>query len=332
MSVPFSILDVVGVPEGTPDAVALRRLVELARLGDELGFARLWYAEHHSFPTIASSSPELLIAHAAAHTQRIRLGSGGVMLPNHAPLRIAEQYKTLEALHPGRIDLGIGRAGGTDPRTLRALYAFAPERFPEQVHDLRGFGGAGFPEDHPFASVRAVPEDVALPPIWILGSSGASAGYAGSLGLGYGFAAHFATASPVPALQAYRRSFKPSAAFPAPHAIVCVGVICAETDEEADWLAKSSDLMWVRMHRMIHEKFPSPETAAAFPYTDADRAIIAEHRRHQAIGSPETVRRKLQQLLDDCGADEIMLSSNIHDQAARLRSHRLVKEHVQLLV
>lgn len=331
MPIPLSILDVVGVPEGTADDVALRQMLELARLGDDLGFARIWYAEHHNFPTISSSSPEVLIAHAAAHTKRINVGSGGIMLPNHAPLRIAEAFKTLAALHPGRIDLGIGRAGGTDPRTLQALYAFPPERFPQQMHDLMAFGDKGFPEDHPFAKVQAVPIDIALPPIWVLGSSGASAGYAGSLGLGYGFAAHFSTQHPGPAMLAYRRSFKPSAQFQAPHAVLCAGVICAETDEEADWLAKSSDLMWVRMQRMLYQKFPSPETADAFPYTPAEKAMLAERRAAQAIGSPETVRKKLQQLVEETEADEVMLSSNIYDQQARLRSHALVAEHVELL-
>src|SRR5688500_2478005 len=184
MHLPLSILDLAPVAEGTSTPDALQAILDLARLGDELGYTRLWYAEHHGMPSIASSSPDVLIASAAAVTSTIRVGSGGVMLPNHVPLRVAETYRTLAALHPGRIDLGIGRAGGTDGGTLRALRSFGGEHFAEQLAELLAFEQDGFPDDHPFKPVRVVPDRVPLPPIYLLGSSGASAAAAGQLGAG----------------------------------------------------------------------------------------------------------------------------------------------------
>ena len=239
---PLSILDLAPVSEGTTTPEALRQTLELARLGDELGFTRLWYAEHHGMPSIASSSPDILIASAAAHTKRIRVGSGGVMLPNHVPLRVAETYRTLNGYHPGRIDLGIGRAGGSDGRTLHALRSFGGEHFSEQLAELLAFEHDSFPPDHPFAQVRVVPEAVALPPIWLLGSSGASADAAGTLGVGYAFAAHFSAAPPRPAFDAYSAAFTPSPQFPEPHAILGVSAIVAPTDEEAQFLSGSQAL------------------------------------------------------------------------------------------
>src|SRR5690606_6343741 len=195
------VLDVAPVAAGSTVSQALRNTVELARLAERLGYTRFWLAEHHGMPSIASSSPEVLIAHVAALTERIRVGSGGIMLPNHAPLRIAEAFRTLEALHPGRIDLGIGRAPGTDRVTSSALRPFDAERFPEQLTEMLSMVRRDFSEDHPFHRVRVVPDDVPLPPLWLLGSSGASAAFAGRLGLGYGFASHFSPASPLPAIR-----------------------------------------------------------------------------------------------------------------------------------
>jgi len=183
-SIPLSIQDLAPVSDGTTTQEALAHTLELAHLGDELGFTRLWYAEHHGMPSIASSSPDILIASAAAHTQKIHVGSGGVMLPNHVPLRVAETYRTLAGLYPGRIDLGIGRAGGSDGKTLNALRSFGGEQFPEQLSELLAFERDGFPEGHPFKTVRVVPEHVALPPIWLLGSSGYSAELAAHVGGG----------------------------------------------------------------------------------------------------------------------------------------------------
>ncbi len=237
MKIPLSVLDLAPIGTGFTSTQALNSTIQLAQLAEKLGYTRFWLAEHHGMPGIASSSPEVLIARVAAATQRIRVGAGGIMLPNHAPLRVAEAFHTLEALYPGRIDLGIGRAPGTDPATSQALRPFDAAQFPAQLRELISLSLEDFPEDHPFHGVKVVPNDVELPPVWILGSSGASARFAGAMGLGYGFASHFSPVSPVPALNAYREAFSPSRWFEKPHVILAVAVVCAETEEEAEYHA-----------------------------------------------------------------------------------------------
>lgn len=328
--VAFSVLDLAPVGSGFTASEALKQTAELARLADRLGYVRFWLAEHHGMPSIASSSPEILIEHVASATERIRVGSGGIMLPNHAPLRIAEAFHTLEALHPGRIDLGIGRAPGTDPATSRALRPFDAEHFPAQLGELMSLSRGDFPEDHPFHGVRVVPSDVRLPPIWLLGSSGASAGLAGSLGVGYGFASHFSPTSPLPALRAYRERFRPSEWFEQPHVIVALSVVCAETDEEADYLARSMDLNWVRLRRNELGPLPSPEEATAYDYSPAEQVIVRNHRELLVAGSPETVRSRIEAMVAETQADEIMISSMIYGHAERLRSYELVAQAVDL--
>ena len=298
--------------------------VALARLAEEAGYRRIWLAEHHGMPSIASSSPEILIHHLAGATARIRVGAGGIMLPNHAPLRVAEAFHTLEALHPGRIDLGVGRAPGTDPATSRALRPFDAERFPEQLRELLALSEGGFPEGHPFHGIRVIPQGVSLPPVWVLGSSGASARLAGELGVGYGFASHFSPTPAAPALEAYRKAFRPTGRHPAPHVILGVSVICAETDAEADRLATSMDLGWVRLRRGIHAPLPTPEEAGAHPFTPAERALVRQYRELTVVGSPETVRDSLEDLWHRTVADEFMVMTMIHDPEARLHSHRLL--------
>lgn len=324
--VPLSLLDLVPVPSGTTAAEAMGRSVELARLAERLGFVRHWFAEHHGMAAIASSSPEILIEHIATATSTIRVGSGGIMLPNHAPLRIAEAFKTLEALHPGRIDLGIGRAPGTDPATSRALRPFDAEQFPEQLVELSAVANGSFPEGHPFRSVKAVPIDVPLPPIWLLGSSGASARLAGRAGMGYGFASHFSPAPPEPAMRAYRESFSPSAQFPKPHAILAVAAICAETAERARYLSATMDLSWVRLRRGEFLPLPSPEEALAYPFTAEDRAVIEGYRQLTFVGTPDEVRARIEALVKATDADEVMISTMVHDHAARLRSYELLAQ------
>ena len=328
MTPPLSLLDVVPVGSGASPAAVLRATVELARLAERLGYARLWFAEHHGMPSIASSSPEVLIAHVAAATERIRLGAGGIMLPNHAPLRIAEAFHTLEALHPGRIDLGLGRAPGSDPATSRALRPFDAEHFPQQLDELLTLSRGGFPAEHPFHRVRVVPTDVPLPPVWLLGSSGASARLAGTLGLGYGFARHFSPAPAGPPLEAYREAFRPSEAFPRPHAIVAVGVVCAETAERAEHLAASMDLVWVRLQRGELAPIPTPEEALAYNYTPHERAVARDQRSRQIVGAPDEVAARLAALARETEADEIMVTTTVHDPAARLRSYELLAEAV----
>ena len=333
MQIPLSVLDLAPIPSGEAASDVVRRVTDLARLAERSGYVRYWFAEHHSMPSIASSSPEVLIAHVAAATERIRVGSGGIMLPNHVPLKVAETFHTLEALHPGRIDLGIGRAPGTDPLTLRALRSFDADQFPAQLAELRAFSMRAFPDDHPFRKIQVMPDDVDLPPIWLLGSSGASARLAGSMGLGYAFASHFSHASPVPAFEAYRASFEASRQFPEPHAILAVSAIAAETEEEANYHAASLDLMWVRLRTGQLGPFPTPEEALAYPYTDVDRATAASYKALQVIGTSDQVREQIERRAHETEANEVMITTMIHDHGARLRSYELlggVSEHVSI--
>lgn len=326
MQLPLSVLDLVPIGTGSSAVRSLGESLELARLAESAGYTRYWFAEHHGMPSIASSSPEILIAHTAAGTQHMRIGSGGVMLQNHVPLKLAEQFHTLEALHPGRIDLGIGRAPGTDPATSRALRPFSPNEFAEQLGELTGLSSRSLPEDHPFARVRVIPSGVELPPIWLLGSSGASAQFAGSRGIGYAFASHFSQAPAAPAALAYRDAFQPSTHFPAPHMILAVAAICADTDEEADYHASTGDLVWVRLQRGEFTELPSPDEARAYPYTEQERSVVRSYRALQFIGTPESLRDRIGRAARDAQADEVMISTMIHDPAARRRSYQLLAE------
>ncbi|MGH9371451.1 MAG: LLM class flavin-dependent oxidoreductase, partial [Vicinamibacterales bacterium] len=272
----------------------------------------------------ASSAPEILIEHIASATSRIRVGSGGIMLPNHAPLRIAEVFHTLETLHPGRIDLGVGRAPGTDPVTSRALRPFDAEQFPQQLTELIGLSRGALAPDHPFRTVKVIPSGVSLPPVWILGSSGASARFAGSLGVGYAFARHFSPAPPEPAVRAYLESFQPSAQLAEPHAILGVSVICADTDEEAEHLASSIDLVWARYQRGEFGTLPSPEEATSYPWTPHERTIADAGRSRHFIGRPAAVAAQIRAVARSTGASEIMVTSMIYNHADRLRSYELL--------
>ncbi len=322
--VPLSVLDLAHMGSGVNSTQTLANSVALAQRAEELGYKRVWYAEHHGMRSIASSAPEVLIANTAAVTSTIRVGSGGIMLPNHAPLRIAEAFQTLEALHPGRIDLGIGRAPGSDRAAMAAMRPFNAEQFPAQLHELFSLSRGGFPPDHPFHTVRAAPADVSLPPVWLLGSSGASAAFAGSLGLGYAFAGHFSETPAAPAMAAYHQAFVPSAAFPAPHAILALSVVCAPTDDEAEFLAGSLDLAWLRMRRNEFGPVPTPEEAAAYDYDAQERAFVVENRRKHVLGSPATVVARLAELQEQSGAIELMISTMVHSHEARLRSFELL--------
>lgn len=323
---PLSVLDLVPVGAGSTAVQALRDSLELARLADRLGYARYWFAEHHGMPSIASSAPEILVAHVAAGTERIRVGSGGIMMQNHVPLKLAEAFHTLHALHPGRIDLGIGRAPGTDPATSRALRPFSPTQFSEQMAEMLALSRGTFGDAHPFRQVRVIPAGVELPPIWLLGSSGASAQLAGSLGVGYSFASHFSPAPAAPAMRAYRESFEPSERFPEPHAILAVSAICAETDEEADHLASTGDLAWVRLRRGEFAPLPTPEEARAYPYTPQEREVVEGYRALLHVGTPDAVRDRIERAAAEAGADEVMVITTVHDPAARRGSYRLLAE------
>ncbi|MQA83605.1 MAG: MsnO8 family LLM class oxidoreductase [Streptosporangiales bacterium] len=326
--VPLSVLDLAPIARDAPVGEALRHTTELVRRTEELGYRRFWVAEHHNMPSIASSAPAVLIAHLAAATSRIRVGSGGVMLPNHAPLVVAEQFGTLEALHPGRIDLGIGRAPGTDQRTAlalrRTMAGLSAEAFPQELGDLVGlFTGDG--EREP---IVAVPGRGEMPEVWLLGSSGFSAQLAGLLGLPFSFAHHFSAANTEPALALYRESFRPSRWLSRPYAMIAVGTICADTDERARWLSGPASLAFLKLRSGTPEPLVSPEEAAAYPYTEREREFAAGRFADQAVGSPETVRGRLANLLARTGADELMLTTMVYDIQDRIRSFELVAEKV----
>ena len=305
-------------------------MADLARLADRLGYARYWLAEHHNMRSLACSATEVLIAHAAAATQRIRVGSGGVMLPNHVPLQVAERYKTLAALHPGRIDLGIGRAPGTDPITSRALRSFDAERFPAMLEELTALSEGTLPDDHPFHKVRVIPDDVPLPPIWLLGSSGASARFAGNRGFGYGFAGHFSLTDPLPAMLAYREAFQPSEAFPRPHAILALSVVVAETEARARWLSASLELVRVQLHLGQRRRLASPEEAAAHRWTEEERHVAGLYRATHVAGDPDQVRRILEARAADAQADEVMVFTSVFDPADRLESYELLAQAFEM--
>lgn len=333
-TLPLSVLDLSPVGSGSSSPQALRNTLDLARLVDGLGYTRYWLAEHHNIPSVASSAPEVLIGHVASETARIRVGSGGIMLPNHSPLKVVETFRVLEALHPGRIDLGIGRAPGTDGMTALALRrsreALGADDFPEQLAELFAFASDGFPDDHPFRSITATPNDVPLPPVTLLGSSGYSAQLSASLGLGFAFAHHISPAGAVPAMRAYRSGFVPSAELARPEAILALSVICAETDEEARYLAASLDLVLLRLRTNQRGPLPTPEEALAYPYTAAERALIESLRPMYMAGSPETVRAKINELAAATGADEVMILTTVHDHAARRRSYELLADAFEL--
>jgi luciferase family oxidoreductase group 1 len=330
----LSVLDLAPVAEGSSPAEALRNSIELARHVERLGFGRHWVAEHHNMPGIASSAPAVLLAHLASATSTIRVGSGGVMLPNHASLVVAEQFGMLEALHPGRIDLGIGRAPGTDPVTASALRRtrspFTEDEFPAQLVELLGFFEGNFPTDHPFGRITAVPGQGNRPAIWLLGSSDYSARLAARLGLPFSFAHHFAAAGTDAAVAAYREAFKPSDDLAAPYVMLGVTVVCADTDEEAHWLSGSNRLAFVRLRSGRPGRFPSPEEAAAYQYSPQEEAIARSWTGSHVVGSPERVRKELLELADRTGADELMITSMLHDHAARLRSYELVADVMDL--
>ena len=322
--VPLGVLDLAPIPDGSSAGAALRATTDLARRTEALGYSRFWVAEHHGMPGIASSSPPVLIGHIAAATRSIRVGSGGVMLPNHSSLVVAEQFGTLEALHPGRIDLGIGRAPGTDQATARALNHGGPDDFPQQLTDLLGFFSGQWPDNHPYQRVHAVPGEGDAPAVWLLGSSGYSAQVAGLLGLPFAFAHHFMPANTLPALDLYRGSFRPSAVLSAPYSMIAAGVICAGDDDRARFLAGSSGLSFLRLRTGRPGRVPSPQEAAAYPYSDAEREFIADRQSTQHIGGPERVIEGLTALIKQTGVDELMITTQTFDPADRLRSFELV--------
>jgi luciferase family oxidoreductase group 1 len=323
----LSVLDLATVAKGATAASALADTVRMAPEVERLGYKRLWVAEHHGMPMVASSAPAVLIGHLADVTTTLRVGAGGVMLPNHAPLIIAEQFGTLEALHPGRIDLGLGRAPGTDQVTARALRRSAdvgPDAFPDDVVELITYL---LDRDGPPAHPASVPGRGYLPEMWLLGSSTFSAQLAGMLGVSFSFAYHFAPDLVDQALELYRSTFRPSVLLDAPHAMVAVSVVCAPDEEEARWLAGPSGLSMLQLRTGRPAPVSSPEEAAAYRYTDQERAIIDASTSSHLIGDPDQVHRGLVALEERTRADEIMISTRAHSYEARVQTLSLVAAH-----
>lgn len=322
--VPLSILDLVPVIDGQTPRDALRDSLDLAQRAERLGFTRYWVAEHHNMPGIASAATAVVIGYLAGGTKTIRIGAGGIMLPNHAPLVVAEQFGTLEALYPGRIDLGLGRAPGTDPLTVRALrrHPASAEHFPEDVQELQAF----FAPAEPGQRIVAVPGAGQNVPLWILGSSLFGAQLAAALGLPYGFASHFAPAALLDALAVYRQRFQPSEQLARPYAMVAVNVIAAETDREGERLMTTLQQAFMDLHRGRPGRMKAPIDDIDAYWTPAEKISASRMLTYSVAGSPETVREGLERIVAETDADELMISSNIFEHAARIRSLEIVAE------
>jgi luciferase family oxidoreductase group 1 len=323
--VPFSVLDLAPVVDGGDVADALARARDLARHAERLGYARYWLAEHHNMPGIASAATALVIQHVASATTTIRVGSGGIMLPNHAPLVIAEQFGTLAALFPGRIDLGLGRAPGTDQRTAHALRRGrnqSADTFPDDVVELQRFVAAPSPGQ----PVIATPGAASAVPIWLLGSSLFSAELAARLGLPFAFASHFAPDMLQEALEIYRGQFQPARNGSGPHAMACIGVYAAETDREAQRLFTSIQQSFVALRRGAPTRLPPPVDSMEGRWSEVEEAMVQHAFRESVVGSPETVRRGIEAFLARTDVDELMVYTAIYDQDARVRSYRILAE------
>jgi luciferase family oxidoreductase group 1 len=318
--IPFSVLDLSPIVAGSDAAQAFRNTLDLARNAERWGYRRYWLAEHHNMVGIASAATSIVIAHVAAGTSSIRVGSGGIMLPNHAPLVIAEQFGTLESLFPGRVDLGLGRAPGSDQLTARALrrnLGSSGDTFPQDVIELQSyFAGAD-------SRVQAVPGAGLDVPLYLLGSSDFSARLAAELGLPFAFASHFAPEYLEVALHLYRRDFQPSPQLDKPYVIIGAGLFAADTDAEARRIFTSAQLQFLTMVRGRPGKLPPPVDSIDEMVTPAERAAIDQRTRFAAVGSPETVRRRFRELLEETSADEIIATGQIYDHAARLRSFEI---------
>ncbi len=326
-----SVLDLSPITSGSGAAEALARTIDLARHADARGFHRYWVAEHHNAGGLASSSPEIMIGQIARETTRIRVGAGGVMLPNHAPLRVAESFRVLHALFPGRLDLGLGRAAGTDPRTARALRdarLASADGFPAQLDELLGYlGECAGPRRAFEGSIVAIPMGVPPPDVWILGSSDGGARIAAERGLPFAFSHLLNPSEAVAMVRRYREEFRPSSHRSAPEAILAASVVCAPTDREAEELAASVELAWVRIGQGQRDlPIPSVEEARAHRWDEIDEALRAGHRGRHFVGSPTRVANALRELAGAAGVDEVMLTVNVHDHAARTRTYDLVAD------
>ncbi|PKA11099.1 alkane 1-monooxygenase [Leptospira meyeri] len=322
----FSILDLVFINEGNSAKEALANSVRVAKAAESLGYHRIWVAEHHNFPSIASAATSVVIGHLAGHTKTIRVGSGGIMLPNHSPLVIAEQFGTLESLYPGRIDLGLGRAPGTDQLTLRALRrdAMNAQTFPEDVKELLAY----FEDDENQLQVRAIPGMGTHVPVWILGSSLFGAQLAALLGLPYAFASHFAPGALMEAIAIYRKQFRPSLYLDKPYVMVGVNVIAADTDKEAEFLFTSSQQSFTRILRNMRGTFPPPIENMDSYWSPQEKQMASQMLSYSVVGAPETIKVGIKKVLDETKADELMTVTSIYDTDKKIRSLEILANSV----
>jgi luciferase family oxidoreductase group 1 len=325
----LSVLDQSPISEGMTGADALRNTLDLAQLADELGYTRYWVAEHHGTPMLASASPEALIGPIATSTRNIRVGSGGVMLPHYSPLKVAETFSVLSGLFPGRIDLGIGRAPGTDARTTFALQRdrsrAMPDDFPDQLSELIAYLEDDLPQEHPFASLGKLPGRPAAPELWLLGSSAQSAIWAAQLGIGYSFA-DFINPGGADIAGDYRARFEPSERLRDPQTVVAAWVLCAATEEEAQRLASSHRMAFKMLRRGRLIAVPPPETALRFLASEGESHATAPAGRRAIVGAPDKVRAQVEELAAAYGAAEVMVVTITHDPAARRRSYELLAD------
>jgi luciferase family oxidoreductase group 1 len=324
---PLSVLDLAPIPEGSDAAEALRRSLDLAQRAEQLGYRRFWLAEHHSMPGIASAATSVVIAHIAGGTSSIRVGAGGIMLPNHSPLVIAEQFGTLASLFPGRIDLGLGRAPGSDQMTVRALrrHPAAADTFPDDVAELMYY----FQPAEPGQPVQAVPGAGIEVPIWILGSSLYGAQLAAAMGLPFAFASHFAPAMMMQAIELYRSKFRPSEQLDRSYVMLGVNVFAADTDREAQFLFSSLQQAFINLRLGRPGRLPPPVANFGDRLGPVERSILDQALVRSVVGSPETVRQGLESFVSETGADELMVTSQIFDPAARLRSFEILADSVE---
>jgi luciferase family oxidoreductase group 1 len=322
---PFSILDLSPIPKGASAAVALRNTLELAQHAEGLGYRRYWLAEHHNMPGIASAATAIVIGHVAGGTKTIRVGSGGIMLPNHSPLVVAEQFGTLASLYPGRIDLGLGRAPGTDMLTARALrrdMEDSAEQFPQDVQELQHY----FADAQPGQGIRAVPGSGLDVPIWLLGSSLFSAQLAAMLGLPFAFASHFAPDLMRQALDIYRSRFQPSKQLDRPYAMLGANVLAADTDAQARYQFTSQQQSFINLRRGTPGQVPPPIDDIDAYWSPAEKAMVERSLAVSFVGSVDTIERGLAAFIDSLQPDELIVTAHIHDQAARLRSIELIAQ------
>ncbi|MEO8623999.1 MAG: LLM class flavin-dependent oxidoreductase [bacterium] len=322
MTIPLSVLDLSPIKAGSNAAEALRESLDLARHAEQIGYKRYWVAEHHNMPGIASAATSVVIGHIAGGTSRIRVGAGGIMLPNHSPLVIAEQFGTLESLFPGRIDLGLGRAPGTDQRTMQALRRdyHSADTFPQDVAELIAL----FADEVPGQVIRAVPGTGLHVPVWLLGSSTFSARLAAAMGLPFAFASHFAPDLLLEAMQLYRANFQPSASLDKPYAMAGVTVVAADTDAAAQRLFTSLQQQFIALRRGQPIMLQPPVDDMSYIWSPQEELAVQHTLRLAIVGGPETVRSKLGQLAAMTGADELIVTANIYDHAARKRSYEIV--------